>query len=383
MRILLVTGVHPTPYRPTKGTFNRELVAALRAAGDDVRVIAPVPWTDLLRSSRQQPVAPGVHHPVWFYPPRVAHATHHRWMRRSVLPAVRRATASWSPDLVLGYWAHPDGTVAVEAARRLGSPVALLVGGSDVLMLTADAARRDVILETLRGADRVLAVGAPLARRIVDLGVPAATVGWFMRGVDRARFHPGDRAAARAALGLPHDRAIALWVGRMVPVKGLDVLLDAWDAVARGPHRPLLALVGDGELRDALAKRAAALPADSVRFVGAVAHEALPDWYRAADVVTLPSRSEGIPNVLLEGLACGTPFVASDVGGVAELLEPASVAVPKEDATALAEALRAALAAPPMTRRAAGVVPDRADAIAALRAQFRELVAPRGEAVPA
>lgn len=376
MRILLVTGVHPTPYRPTKGTFNRELVAALRAAGDDVRVVAPVPWTDLVRSRRQQPAAPGVHHPVWFYPPRIAHARHHRWMRRTVLPAVRRATASWSPDLVLGYWAHPDGTVAVEAARAIGAPVALLVGGSDVLMLTADAARRDVILETLRSADRVLAVGAPLARRIVALGVPEARVGWFVRGVDRARFHPGDRAAARTALGLPLDRTIALWVGRMVPVKGLDVLLDAWDAVARGSHRPLLALVGDGELRDALAKRAASLPPDSVRFVGAVAHDALPDWYRAADVIALPSRSEGIPNVLLEGLACGTPFVASDVGGVSELLEPASVAVPKEDVAALRDALARALAAEPMTRRAEGVVPDRTDAIAALRETLRDLVAP-------
>lgn len=372
MRVLLVTGVMPTPFRPTKGTFNAALVAGLRAAGDDVRVVAPVPWTDRLRITPGAKPDPTARYPIWFYPPRLAHAGHHRWMQLTILPAVRRITRAWRPDIVLGYWAHPDGTVAMAAARALRVPGVLLVGGSDIQLLTAEPARRAIILETLLGADRVLAVGAPLRERVIALGVPAERVGIFQRGVDAAQFHPGSPAEARDRVGLPRDRPIALWVGRMVPVKGLDVLFDAWPEVRSGGGRPLLVLIGDGEEREQLERRARSMDAE-VRFVGSVAHEALADWYRAADVVVLPSRSEGIPNVLLEGLACGTPFVASDVGGVSELLEPQSRAIPPGDSMALADALSQALGAPPMTRRAMTDVLDRRDAITAFRSALQSV----------
>lgn len=372
MRLLLVTGVMPTPFRPTKGTFNAALVAGLRAAGDEVRVVAPVPWTDRLRTSRGPAPDPTAAYPLWFYPPRLAHAAHHHWMRLSVMPAVRRMTREWKPDLVLGYWAHPDGTVAMAAARALGVPGVLLVGGSDIQLLTADPARRAVIRDTLLAADRVLAVGAPLRERVVALGIPEQRVGSFQRGVDAARFFPGSPADARARLGLPLDRSIVLWVGRMVPVKGLDVLVEAWPRMQQAPHRPLLVLVGEGEERVRLERQAQQLGVE-VTFAGSVEHGALPDWYRAADLVVLPSRSEGIPNVLLEGLACGTPFVASDVGGVSELVEPGCRAVPAGNPSALGDALLAALADPPMQRRATGTVLDRREAIAAFRSTLAQV----------
>lgn len=366
MRILLVTSVFPTPYRPTKGTFNAALVSGLRVAGDSVCVVAPVPFTDPLRATRGPAPDPDTSYPLWFYPPRLAHSSHHRWMQLTVLPAVRRVTAAWQPDLVLGYWTHPDGAAALRAAQLLGVPGVLLVGGSDVQLLTAQPARRAVIVKTLQQADRVLTVGAPLAARVAALGIPQDRIGSFQRGVDSARFFPTDPTAARTRLGLPLNRHIILWVGRMVPVKGLDVLLDAWPSVKTPSQRPLLLLIGEGEERAALTQRAREWPGE-VRFVGPVAQSELPDWYRAADVVVLPSRSEGIPNVLLEGLACGTSFVASDVGAVAELLEPASRVVPPDDPVALAAALSESLQAPPMSRRATTGVLDRSEAIADLR----------------
>ncbi|MEP6591348.1 MAG: glycosyltransferase [Gemmatimonadota bacterium] len=374
MRLLLLTSVMPTPYRATKGAFNAALVAGLREAGDDVRVVAPVPWTDRWRLARGPVPDASAHYPTWYYPPRLGHASHHRWMRRQVLPAVETLTSAWQPEVVLGYWAHPDGAVAIEAARWLGVPAVLLVGGSDIQLLTADPSRRAVILETLLAADRVLAVGAPLRQRVIALGVPAERVGVFERGVDRVQFGPGDSAVARTALALPHDRHVVLWVGRMVPVKGLDVLFDAWPVVTQQLSNPLLVLVGEGENRPALEARARALGAE-VRFVGPVAHAELPNWYRAADLIVLPSRSEGIPNVLLEGLACGTPFVASDVGGVAELLQPGCLLVTPERPDALAAAVVAALQQPPMHRVPVQKVLDRREAVAALRATIAGIVA--------
>jgi glycosyltransferase involved in cell wall biosynthesis len=138
----------------------------------------------------------------------------------------------------------------------------------------------------------------------------------------------------------------------MVPVKGLDLLLEAMARPELRESAPLLALVGDGPGRGALEKQAReTLPAGAVRFVGNVPHDELATWYRAADLTVLPSRSEGIPNVLLESLACGTGFVASDVGSVRELAtDPGRELVPPGDPAALASGIASQFASPDRAR---------------------------------
>lgn len=379
MRLLLVTSVYPAPRRPTQGTFNREMVRALRTAGDDVRVVVPVPWTDLFRHRAVAAAETDSLHPIWFYPPRLAHATHHHWMAR-IIPRVERALGTWRPELVLGYWAHPDGTTALALARKFGVPGVVMVGGSDVQLLVDAPRRRAVITETLTAADRVLTIGPVLRERVLALGIAPERVTVHSRGVDIARFRPGDPAAARQTLGLPRDRVIFLWAGRMVPVKGLDLLLDAWATVVRSHPNALLVLVGDGAQQPALSRAAESL-GDTIRFVGSVAHDALPAWYRAADAIVLSSRSEGVPNVLLEGLACGTPFIATDVGGVSGLLAPGCTLVPAGDVTALATAIGARAALPPLGGRIEARIPDRNSAIAALRGELSRVAqASRGAA---
>jgi glycosyltransferase involved in cell wall biosynthesis len=131
----------------------------------------------------------------------------------------------------------------------------------------------------------------------------------------------------------------------MVYVKGLDVLLTAASLLRGRIKRFRLYLLGDGVERRTLESLAARGGLDEfVRFVGYVDHSALPLWFRAANVVVLPSRSEGIPNVLLESIACGTPFVASDVGGIAEIADKRlDRLVRPDDPQALASAIAAAL----------------------------------------
>ena len=129
-------------------------------------------------------------------------------------------------------------------------------------------------------------------------------------------------------LGIPDAPPVILWVGRMVPVKALGVLLQACAELRDTGQDFLLYLVGDGPLRKSLESEAASLGlGDRVNFAGPKPQGALPDWYRASDVVALPSYSEGIPNVLREARACGRPFVATRVGGVPEVADTSSVLV--------------------------------------------------------
>ena len=260
------------------------------------------------------------------------------WSLRRTLT---RLTTSWQPDVVLGYWVHPDGEVGLRLARALGVPFVQMVGGSDVLLGSSDRRRWARILSVLDAADAVIAIGGQLAEHIVNLGIDSHRVTAMYRSVDVARFSPGSKAMARARLGLPQDAPIVLWVGRLVAVKNVDSLLRAFVHVRAVRPEAELHLIGDGPELPLLMDTAKACDVlNLVKFHGAVTQESLPDWYRSADVTALPSRSEGLPNVLMESLACGTPFVASAVGSIKELADPElDRLVPVGNVDGLAQAL--------------------------------------------
>ncbi|MDO0927647.1 glycosyltransferase [Streptomyces sp. TG1A-8] len=197
-----------------------------------------------------------------------------------------------------------------------------------------------------RWADRVVCVSEAERATGVRAGV-RASYAVVPNGVDPDRFTPVPAGVSRAAL-LPDTDPVAplvVCVGRLCRQKGQDVLLRAWPDVLRALPDARLVLVGDGPDRDALRRRAH----PRVHFTGAVA-DAVP-WYRAADLVVLPSRWEGMALAPLEALACGRPVVLTDVDGARESLPPALTArclVPAEDPAALAGAVAALLPDAPL-----------------------------------
>jgi len=344
LRIVFLSLSYPTPWQPTAAVFNRAMVEALRTT-HSVEVVAPVPWTQRFRAARGE--REGLH-PLYVFPPKVLREHYGTFLWLSTRRTLRRLTARFGPDAFLGYWAHPDGEVTLRAAREAHRPGVVIVGGSDVMVLAREHKRRDAIRRVLQGADAILTVGRTLRERVVGLGAAAESVTAFYRGVDTAMFSPAEAGEARTRLGLSLDAPLALWVGRMVPVKGLEVLLEGWRLLLPRVSGARLVLVGEGPDLASLRNQTARLGlGNSVTFAGPRPHSELPDWYRAADVTVLPSLSEGIPNILLESLACGTPFVASDVGGVREL-EGGSFCrvVPPGQPKALAESLERSLRAP-------------------------------------
>ncbi|GAA3208968.1 glycosyltransferase [Dactylosporangium siamense] len=187
-----------------------------------------------------------------------------------------------------------------------------------------------------RWADRLVCVGDEEAA----LGRAARVRGRYAvirSGVDLQHFRPaGDaaRRAARARLGVPARTPLAVCVGRLTRQKGQDVLLAAWERVAARCPDARLALVGDGDLLPALLGRAGT----GVTFAGDVTD--VRDWLAAADVVTLPSRWEGLPLTALEAMATGRSVVASDIPGIAGIVTARTGAlVPPERPTPLADAL--------------------------------------------
>ncbi len=156
-------------------------------------------------------------------------------------------------------------------------------------------------------------------------GVDLARLAIVTPGVDHQRFAPGDRDAARRRLGVGAG-PVLLFAGRIQPLKGGDLAIEALAGLDR-PDAVLL-FVGDPSGADGAAEAArlrtlaaARGVADRVRFVGSVPHDDLPDYYVAADVCIVPSRTESFGLVALEAAACGTPVVAAAVGGLASIVD--------------------------------------------------------------
>ncbi|KHA62589.1 glycosyl transferase [Vibrio variabilis] len=159
-------------------------------------------------------------------------------------------------------------------------------------------------------------------------------------GVDCERFKPGAKLLARQSIGLPEDAKIIGSAGRLEPVKGHDVLVEAFSHMPSSTH---LVIAGHGSERETLEDQARALGvANRITFLGLV--DDMPRFYQALDVFCLPSRSEGFPLSTLEAQSCGIITVATDVGATDETLDPESgILVDSEDAVALACALESAL----------------------------------------
>jgi len=212
---------------------------------------------------------------------------------------------------------------------------------------SAHVARSALERAAYRRAHEVIVLSSAFARLVVEqYGIVPERVNVIPPGVDLVRFSPGSRAEARGRLRLRVDVPIVVCVRRLDPRMGLLVLLDAWAAVIGTLRaRPLLLIAGEGDLRAELERRAADL-GGTVRILGRVDEEVLPLLYRAADMSVVPSLAlEGFGLVTLESLACGTPVVASDAGGLPEALNrfaPDAV-VAAGDADALARRLAGAL----------------------------------------
>ena len=205
------------------------------------------------------------------------------------------------------------------------------------------ALRRGIERAVVRRAAVVVTLSGAFARLVVEHHrVPPWRVRILRPGVDLDTFAPGPRAPARVRLGIEPDAFVVATTRRLVPRTGVDVLLDAW-AHAFGPDADarcqVLLVAGDGPERGALESRVAGRT--DVRFLGDVPDDDLVALTRAVDVTVVPSRAlEGFGLVALEALACGTPVIVTDTGGLPEAVAGLDVpVVPAGDAVALAAVL--------------------------------------------
>ena len=337
MKVLVVTNLFGYPWDPTRGMFNQQQFDRL-AQRHDLSVLVAIPWTDVARRPRAWWHArrdgrrhwPYVDYFVFWYPPGFARSGHAVFFFLSML-LQRPALLLKRFDAILGSWGFPDAVASTALARLTGTPSLMKVHGSDVNEYLESPSKRRQLLAAARRCRSVMAPSAALRERLVDAGLPPALVQVNYNGVDTARFHPADRGAARDRLDVAADARVVLFVGNLKRAKGCLDIVDAWIAVAADTPALRLVVIGDG--------------AERARFTGKQDHVAVAAWFAAADLLCLPSHNEGVPNVVLEAMACGLPVVATRVGGIPEVVPAhAGLLVPAHEPATLQAALRGALA---------------------------------------
>ncbi|MGQ3101976.1 MAG: glycosyltransferase [Sphingopyxis solisilvae] len=367
LRVLSIATLFPDAVRPNFGLFVERSLRALAAQpGIELTIVAPVglPPFPLALHPRYRPLRTlprteswnglTVHRPRFPLIPRVGACFNPAMVARAVLSTVSGQTF----DVVDAQFFYPDGPAAMRVAAALGLPFSVKARGADISHFGHDPATAPQVIAAAAKAAGLLAVSDAMRRDMAAIGIDPAKVSTHYTGIDTERFCRGDRAAARAALGVD-DTPMILTVGALIPRKGQALVIEALAALP-GVH---YWLAGAGEAEDryrALAHRLGV--AERVHVMGPVANADLPMLYRAADIVVMPSVSEGLANAWVEALACGTPIVISDAGGAAELVtSPVAGRIVARTPEAIAAAVATILANPPAPSTVAATLAGRFD----------------------
>jgi teichuronic acid biosynthesis glycosyltransferase TuaC len=356
LRVLILSMMYPDARRPTFGGFiERQALALAALEGVAVEVVAPVAlprWPLSLHPHyRDAALLPRieerngltVHRPRFPIVPRLMRSGVARRMERALLPVLREIRTHFPFDVINAEYFWPDGVAAAALAKALGVPVSIKARGSDIDLWGTHPTVRGPILDAAVQAEGLLAVSEALKTRTAALGISAEKIKVHHTGLDAERFRPIDRAAAKAPLGI--SGPLAVTAASLVPLKSHDLALAA---VERIPELHWI-VVGDGPRRRALesAVRDKDLGA-RVHLLGARPHEALPGLLGAADVLLHTAEREGLANVWVEALACGTPLVVTETGAAHEVVDrPEAGRVVPRDPAAIAAAVREILADPP------------------------------------
>lgn len=336
MRRLAILSMHTSPLaQPGRGdsggmnVYVRQLSAALVRSGLECDVYTRAWAPDL---AAVVPAEPGlrVHHVVTGPLAEIRKECLPELLDDFTTAAMARMGGERRPDAIhANYWL--SGMVGHALKHALDVP---LVSTFHTLARVKaegeeDRARRARAESYVMGcSDAVLASSSVEAAQITShYGVDPARVEVVAPGVDHAFFSPGHRPQARRALGLEGDGPMLLFVGRIQPLKGVDVAVRTLAALERFPDAFLVVVGGpSGSQGETELARVQGLVGQlglegRVRFVAPQPHELLSTYYRAADACLVPSRSESFGLVALEAAACGTPVVASAVGGLQTLVD--------------------------------------------------------------
>lgn len=329
MKIVTLTTLYPNLIQENHGVFvENRLRHLLDSQKVEAQVVAPVPWFPLSNKYFGEYAKFAkipktefrnniyVAHPRFPVIPKIGMSIAPFLLAINLYPFLKKIKRKFPFDLIDAHYFYPDGVAAVLLGIALGKPVVITARGSDLNLIPNYSVPRKLIVWASMKANGIIAVSQSLKNVLNGMGVPSAKVTVLRNGVDLNIFcPPTDRRILRESLNVIGP--LILTVGRLDTNKGHILVIEALLKISKAN----LFIAGDGPERKNLQNSVTRLGLEGrVNFLGAIPHHKLSQYYGAADVFVLASDREGWPNVLLESMACGTPVVATSVGGAPEVI---------------------------------------------------------------
>ncbi|MCK5342985.1 MAG: glycosyltransferase, partial [Candidatus Heimdallarchaeota archaeon] len=274
-----------------------------------------------------------VYHPRFFYIPGVFKSLDGVFLFLSSLFIIVRIRCSFRFDVIDAHFAYPDGFAAVLLGKVFRVPVTVTLRGTNV-PLSKFFFRRQFVRWTLHNVKKIFSVARFLKKITVALGIPGEKIVVVPNGVDNEKFQPLDRKESREKLQIPDDYKVIISIGGLTERKGFHRVIEVLPEIMSklNDKKVIYIIIGgpsaEGDYSSALKKQISKLHLEhSVWMVGQKEHDELALWLSSANLFCLATRNEGCPNVLLEAMACGLPVVATDVGGISEIITSEKFAI--------------------------------------------------------
>lgn len=308
-KLLIVTNLYPTAWAPNRASFNKQQFDRLSKV-IEVKIIILVPFIEWLKQRKYILPEDNKKYVPYFYIPKIGRRFYpisqflslvfnYRWIKR------------FSPDVILASWGYPDAIATSMLNRFLKKPFFIKIHGSDINESSRHPARAKQIVKHFNGSTEVFSVSKALRKVLIDLGVEPSKIVVNYNGVDKSIFFPSYNKKTKTII----------FVGNLIKEKGILELLSAFDKLGDKYNKYQLRIVGQGPLHDLLVDKYAHSD-ERIKFLGSLPLDKVAHEIRSAELLVLPSYREGVPNVLLEALSSGTPVVATNVGGIPEVINP-------------------------------------------------------------
>ena len=344
MNILIITGLYPKINNKMSGIFITRRVKKLIDAGIRLDLVAFTKkegfWFRNLKrilkmplGERGQQIINGVEYnylPIelglterLFYDKRIGHLG---------LESAKRFLSMNNYDLIHAHFVYPPGYIAYLLSKNVNIPYIVSAHGSDIHTIPwKNANTIPYIRQALDNAGKVLFNNSDMYETALKMGYKGDNHMILPNGVDTSVFFPREKELVRKELGIAQaGKKYVGFVGGLKWVKRADKLPEIFYLIAKMKKNVAFVVVGDGDLRKTVEKKCASYDLD-VFFVGQQDPMDIPKWINVLDVLILPSRREGFPNVILEAQSCGCNVVGSNVGGIPEAIGTGGIIVDDSD----------------------------------------------------
>jgi glycosyltransferase involved in cell wall biosynthesis len=314
-KILFFSNLFPLPWEPTRGQFNLQQTSHMEESAY-ISYLIPVPiftWLKQVVLGRKYYDKKNYCLFPFFYIPGVGRSLHPLFMLLSIIVSVKPLFWFAKHKYVLASWAYPEGVTAVILKRIFGFQLTIDCLGSDVNVHSLCPKRKKQLTFAFNRATTVATKSKALAEKVLEIS-PQANVQTIYNGVNFEKFNVAKKPDT--------NKYNLLFIGNLIKTKGVFELLIAAKKLSDENVDFELSIIGKGPEESHLASYIADNNlSDSIKLIGGVPHELLDQWFSKSHALVLPSYREGVPNVIMEALATGTPVVATSVGGIPEVIK--------------------------------------------------------------